>query len=164
MVEPLRGKGRNFPFLEKTTLLPNARFPNQERNNAWGLSARLSPCKQERQFRPFFNESLKRAHRKPMFVLELDGALFRFRAKTPALEVLFQLPPRWKARTLYRHYPSPARQMIAPFGDYASGGADKSAKTDLSAPPKIIENVKIKMKNYCIILNYKTLKSKCYWR
>jgi len=101
-----------------------------------------------------------------MLVLELDGELFRFRAKTPALEVLFQLPPRWKARTavLCGATPRAARQMIAPFGDYASGEADKSAKTDLSAPPKIIENVKIKMKNYCIILNYKILKFKCRWR
>jgi hypothetical protein len=38
-----------------------------------------------------------RAQRKPMLLLEFAGELFRFRAKTPALEVLFQLPPRWKA-------------------------------------------------------------------
>lgn len=32
-----------------------------------------------------------------MFVFKFEGALFRFSAKAPALEVLFQLPPRLKA-------------------------------------------------------------------
>jgi len=39
-------------------------------------------------------------------------------------------------RRFVRRHPSPARQMIAPFSDYASGEADKSAKTDLSAAPE----------------------------
>ncbi len=33
-----------------------------------------------------------------MFVLSFDGALFRFKANTPALTPLFQLPPRLAAR------------------------------------------------------------------
>ena len=33
-----------------------------------------------------------------MFVFALDGALFKFRAKTPDLTPLFQLPPRIAAR------------------------------------------------------------------
>ena len=32
-----------------------------------------------------------------MLLFVFAGELFKFRAKTPALEVLFQLPPRWKA-------------------------------------------------------------------
>jgi hypothetical protein len=32
-----------------------------------------------------------------MFVFEFEGALFKFRAKTPASAPLFQLPPRMKA-------------------------------------------------------------------
>ena len=57
-----------------------------------------------------------RAQRKPMLLLEFAGELFKFRAKTPALEVLFQLPPRWKARTLYRHYPSPCAKLFEQGG------------------------------------------------
>ncbi|MFL2132992.1 hypothetical protein [Desemzia sp. FAM 23990] len=35
-----------------------------------------------------------RADRKPMFVFTFERALLPFREKTPALDVLFQLPPR----------------------------------------------------------------------
>ena len=34
------------------------------------------------------------AERKPMFALELDRGLFKFTLNTPALDVLFQLPPQ----------------------------------------------------------------------
>lgn len=43
-----------------------------------------------------FKSSL--AQRNPILVLTLLGALFKFSANTPALAVLFQLPPRMKAR------------------------------------------------------------------
>jgi hypothetical protein len=35
-----------------------------------------------------------RAERNPMFVFEFDRPLLPFRLKTPAFDVLFQLPPR----------------------------------------------------------------------
>jgi len=35
-----------------------------------------------------------------MFVFEFAGALFKFKAKAPAFEVLSQLPPRLKALDL----------------------------------------------------------------
>ena len=37
------------------------------------------------------------AQRKPMLLFVFPGVLFRFAVKAPALEVLFQLPPRRKA-------------------------------------------------------------------
>ena len=39
-----------------------------------------------------------RAGRKPMFVFEFDRGLFKFNAARPALEPLFQLPPRYGRR------------------------------------------------------------------
>ena len=42
-----------------------------------------------------------RAERKPRLLLEFDRELFRFRQNTPALEVLFQLPPRPGQRMAY---------------------------------------------------------------
>lgn len=40
-----------------------------------------------------------RAQRKPMLLFVFDGLLFKFIVNTPALELLFQLPPRRKPRT-----------------------------------------------------------------
>ena len=48
---------------------------------------------------------LKRAHRKPMFVLEFVGALFRFSVKAPEFDPLFQLPPRRNPRCFVTHTP-----------------------------------------------------------
>jgi len=39
------------------------------------------------------------ATRKPMLLFPFPGALFKFKAKTPAFVPLFQLPPRSAART-----------------------------------------------------------------
>jgi len=46
----------------------------------------------------YIHLALRRAGRKPMFQFEFDRTLFRFNAKTPAFEPLFQLPPRRGSR------------------------------------------------------------------
>ena len=68
-----------------------------ERNKIWGLNGTLFISIKIKILASKIFEPLKRTQRKPMFVLELAGELFRFSVKTPALEVLFQLPPRLKA-------------------------------------------------------------------
>jgi hypothetical protein len=40
-----------------------------------------------------------RAQRRPMLLFVFEGLLFKFIVNTPALELLFQLPPRRKPRT-----------------------------------------------------------------
>lgn len=40
-----------------------------------------------------------RAQRRPMLLFVFDGLLFKFIVNTPALELLFQLPPRRNPRT-----------------------------------------------------------------
>ena len=45
------------------------------------------------------------AQRNPMFVFKFEGELFRLSAKTPALDVLFQFPPRRNANLFVRLYP-----------------------------------------------------------
>jgi len=87
-----------FSFLRKINASAKCRISQSRKEQRLGFIGTLSVLQAKRKFRPFLNEPLKRAQRKPMFVLELAGELFKFRAKTPALEVLSQLPPRWKAR------------------------------------------------------------------
>lgn len=56
------------------------------------------------------------AGRKPMFVFAFDRALFKFRANTPALEPLFQLPPRIGRRSCTTLNPS--AQRLEPAADH----------------------------------------------
>jgi len=41
-----------------------------------------------------FEGLFRRQQREPMLLFQFAGPLFRFNAKTPAFEPLFQLPPR----------------------------------------------------------------------
>jgi len=74
--------------------------------------------------------------RKPMLLFVLDASLFRLAEKTPALEPLFQLPPRMTARTptqpspipksLGGHRPPPFRKPFwktIGFSEHAKGKA-----------------------------------------
>src|SRR3990167_4274427 len=82
-------------FMYFASRTPNvARIASPKSPGALGQHSRPTPA-----FSPCF------ATRKPILLFEFDGALFKFKANTPAFEPLFQLPPRNAARRLYRHNP-----------------------------------------------------------
>ena len=60
-----------------------------------------SPCAGYKPVSSYLLTNESRAERKPRLLLEFVRVLLRFRQNTPALEVLFQLPPRFGKRMVY---------------------------------------------------------------
>lgn len=77
------------------------------RGAAVGLRAMQRECTAEASLnapdRALGISLLGTTHRNPMLLFQFEGALFRFREKTPSSAPLFQLPPRSAAASLFSH-------------------------------------------------------------